>query len=85
MKLYEATPIPATSFSGCSAVAFTNTNGVAPSDFAMEILQEGLQAIQDDLIWSFRLCFRRLGANFPGRTLMGTSTQPDQAKATGGQ
>ena len=30
---------------GLAAVVFTNTNGAAPSDFAMEILQEGLQAI----------------------------------------
>jgi len=32
---------------GLAAVVFTNTNGVRPSDFALEILREGLQAIQD--------------------------------------
>jgi CubicO group peptidase (beta-lactamase class C family) len=31
--------------SGLAAVVFTNTNGAMPSDFAMEILKEGLQAI----------------------------------------
>jgi len=30
---------------GLAAVVFTNTNGVRPSDFALEILREGLQAV----------------------------------------
>jgi CubicO group peptidase (beta-lactamase class C family) len=30
---------------GLAAIVFTNTNGVSPSDFAMEIIHEGLQAI----------------------------------------
>ena len=31
--------------SGLAAIVFTNTNGVSPSDFALEILREGIQAI----------------------------------------
>jgi CubicO group peptidase (beta-lactamase class C family) len=31
--------------SGLAAVVFTNTNGATPSDFALEILREGLQAV----------------------------------------
>ena len=31
--------------SGLAAVVFTNTNGASPSDFALEILREGIQAI----------------------------------------
>jgi hypothetical protein len=30
---------------GLAAIVFTNTNGATPSDFALEILREGLQAI----------------------------------------
>jgi len=30
---------------GLAAVVFTNTNGVSPSDFAVEILREGMQAV----------------------------------------
>jgi len=30
---------------GLAAIVFTNTNGVAPSEFATEILREGLAAL----------------------------------------
>jgi hypothetical protein len=40
--------------------------------------------MMDSTIAQFRLFFSRRAANLPGKTLMGTSTQSIQAKATGG-